>query len=202
MHLLFVSSFLRICVIFSGHIPMIFKLSSMLQETTYFLRPAQKKPAHNNAAPGGSAIRINAWQKTKAANNKMNPWQVGGVQLISHYSKLKVFTRYSKWCNDCENLPLVHKSGWFQPMPRTCKLNFKAISSGVVTIKKFLSSEAEMMFLSKTGLFLIARFFYKRVPIYRQPEEQILLINEEVSLQNHDASFKKKTQESYYDFKW
>ena len=49
-----------------------------------------------------------------------------------------------------------------------------------------------MMFLSKTGLFLIARFFYKRVPIYRQPEEQILLINEEVSLQNHDASFKKK----------
>jgi hypothetical protein len=86
-------------------------------------------------------------------------------------------------------------------MPRTCKLNFKAISSGVVTIKNFLSSEEEMMFLSKTGLFLIARFFYKRVPIYRQPEEQILLINEEVSLQNHDASF-KKTQESYYDFKW
>ena len=35
-------------------------------------------------------------------------------------------------------------------------------------------------------------FFYKRVPIYRQPEEQNLLINEEFSLQNHDASFKKK----------
>jgi len=44
---------------------MIFKLSSMLQETTYFLRPAQKKTAHNNAAPGGSAISIMPDRKQK-----------------------------------------------------------------------------------------------------------------------------------------